>query len=109
MTQTQLGKGLGTNGADVSKAVVLGWEKDRHSPRADQLAVICERLAVNPDWLLMGAEQGLSVDAQRVAREFDSFDATDREHILSLWTVMLKVARRDIDPQDVRRFAGTVK
>lgn len=106
MTQTQLGAGLGTDGADVSKAVVLGWEKDRHAPRTDQLAVICTRLTVNPDWLLMGHERldALSPDAEQIARDFDTFGEVDRQHILSMWTVLLKVARKPLEVPARNKF-----
>lgn len=55
MTQTDLGKGLGTDGADVGKQVVYGWEKDQHYPRVDQLMQICEKLSCSADYLLFGA------------------------------------------------------
>jgi transcriptional regulator with XRE-family HTH domain len=54
LTQDGLGKGLGTDGKDASKAVVYGWEKDQHFPRVDQLALICERLGCSADYLLFG-------------------------------------------------------
>lgn len=54
MTQTELGKGLGTDGADVGKQVVYGWEKDQHYPRVDQLILICEKLSCSADHLLFG-------------------------------------------------------
>lgn len=54
LTQDGLGKGLGTDGKDASKAVVYGWEKDQHFPRVDQLVLICERLGVTADYLLFG-------------------------------------------------------
>lgn len=54
LTQEGLGKGLGTRGKDVGKSVVYGWEKDQHFPRADQLALICQALGVDADYLLFG-------------------------------------------------------
>ena len=55
MAQTELGKGLGTDGADVGRQVVYGWEKDQHYPRVDQLILICEKLSCSADYLLFGA------------------------------------------------------
>ena len=54
LTQAQVGKGLGTDGADAGKSVVYGWERQGHYPRADQLAMICERLDCSADELLTG-------------------------------------------------------
>ena len=56
LTQGELGRGLGTDGADVGKSVVYGWEKDQHHPRVDQLALICKRLNCSADYLLLGEE-----------------------------------------------------
>lgn len=72
-TQTDLGKGLGTDGKDVTKAVVYGWEKDLHFPRVDQLALICDRLAVGADWLVFGrtASTSLSPDVAELATAAD--------------------------------------
>ncbi len=54
LTQQELGKGLSTDGADASKSVVYGWEKDQHYPRVDQLVLICRRLNCSADYLLFG-------------------------------------------------------
>lgn len=54
LTQTEVGKGLGTDGVDVGKSVVYGWERKNHYPRADQLALICQKLKCSADWLLTG-------------------------------------------------------
>jgi transcriptional regulator with XRE-family HTH domain len=70
LTQEQLGKGLGTDGKDVTKAVVSGWEQDQHSPRADQLRMMCERLDCSADFLLLGrsaAPSGLSPEMAELA------------------------------------------
>lgn len=56
LTQDGLGKGLGTDGKDVGKSVVYGWEKDQHMPRVDQLLLICQRLDCSADYLLFGKE-----------------------------------------------------
>lgn len=54
MTQADLGVGLGTDGADVGKQVVYGWEKEQHYPRVDQLILICQKLNISADYLLFG-------------------------------------------------------
>lgn len=55
MTQADLGRGMGNEGADLMKASVSAWEVDRSSPNVDQLRLICDRLCVSADWLLFGA------------------------------------------------------
>lgn len=55
LTQDQLGEGLGTGGKNVGKAVVYGWEKDQHSPRVDQLALMCAKLGASADYLVLGS------------------------------------------------------
>lgn len=64
LSQDELGKGLGARrkGAspvDAGKQVVLGWEKNRHFPKADQLAGICEKLGCSADYLLFGGQAPL--------------------------------------------------
>lgn len=66
MTQTDLGKGLGTGGADVGKQVVYGWEKDHHYPRVDQFTQICRKLECSADYLLFGKDTA-APSAQLVA------------------------------------------
>lgn len=63
LTQEALGKGLGTDGKDASKAVVYGWEKDQHFPKADQLVLICEKLDESADYLLLGRRPAASMPA----------------------------------------------
>jgi transcriptional regulator with XRE-family HTH domain len=84
LTQDQLGKGLGTDGKDVGKAVVYGWEKDQHSPRADQLAMICERLGTSADYLLFGrvAEASLLPEVSRLASDINQLPSGQRELVL---------------------------
>ena len=65
LTQEALGKGLGTDGKDASKAVVYGWEKDQHYPRVDQLVLICNKLECSADYLLFGkAAQASAVNPE---------------------------------------------
>lgn len=86
LTQDGLGKGLGTDGKDASKAVVLGWEKNRHFPRVDQLAMICERLTVSADYLLFGtkAESDLPQEVLRLASAIEALSADERDLIAKL-------------------------
>lgn len=61
MSQEELGRGLGARKkgdpeSDAGKQVVLGWEKNRHFPKADQLAQICKKLNCSADHLLFGTE-----------------------------------------------------
>lgn len=60
LTQGELGRGLGTDGADAGKQVVYGWEKDQHYPRVDQLIKICQKLNCSADFLLFGVESAVS-------------------------------------------------
>lgn len=79
LTQQELGRGLGTDGADASKSVVYGWEKDQHHPRVDQLILICERLGVSADYLLFGTHPDFTPEALSVAKWFDKLtDQRDR-------------------------------
>lgn len=71
LTQEQVGKGLGTDGADVTKSTVYGWEKSGHFPRADQLALICDRLDCSADWLLTGAKNEWPFSRELRQRVFD--------------------------------------
>jgi transcriptional regulator with XRE-family HTH domain len=99
LSQTQLGKGLGTNGKDATKAVVNGWEKGRHFPRVDQLALICGRLDCSADYLVLGKEPvalELSPEAARVAADIDTFqDAEQREWVLGMCRHSIQVVRKD--------------
>lgn len=87
LTQTQLGLKLGAHNQDAGKQVVMGWEKDQHFPKVDQLVLICNRLDCSADFLLFGEtrETGLSPEAIQVARTLDSFTGEDRRHVLTHW------------------------
>jgi transcriptional regulator with XRE-family HTH domain len=79
LTQQELGQGLGTDGANASKSVVYGWEKDQHAPRVDQLMMICERLSCSADYLLFGKQANLTPEALRIAGWVDKLtDPRDR-------------------------------
>lgn len=72
LTQDQLGQGIGTKGKNATKAVVVGWEKDRHFPRVDQLVLICKKLDTSADYLMFGKveESKLRPELQEIIRAF---------------------------------------
>lgn len=84
LTQADLGKGLGTDGKDAGKAVVYGWEKDLHFPRADQLAMLCERLGVGADYLLFGkvAESALLPEVAALASKISEMEREQLDFVL---------------------------
>lgn len=107
LTQEGLGKGLGTDGKDASKAVVYGWEKDQHFPRTDQLELICKRLNCSADYLLFGKEDaaGLTPEVAAVAEKIDAFPVPERGRVLRLVRQLLELA-----DESVRRdFADSEK
>lgn len=89
-----MGKGLGTDGADASKSVVYGWEKDQHFPRVDQLVLICERLDCSSDYLLFGkvAPSEWSKESAEIAAELDSMLPRQRAWTLSNIRTILEVS-----------------
>jgi transcriptional regulator with XRE-family HTH domain len=95
LTQTQLGQGLGTDGADASKAVVYGWEKDQHFPRVDQFALICEKLKVSPDFLLLGvaSEGSLSPELAQLAAAIETLTPKWKDWVLMTLREAIKLAR----------------
>jgi transcriptional regulator with XRE-family HTH domain len=100
LTQEQLGRGLGTDGKDVTKAVVSGWEQDQHSPRADQLRMICERLGCSADFLLLGvASSGsLSPELSQLAAAIEQLSPRWREWLLMNMREAVKLAREADEP-----------
>jgi transcriptional regulator with XRE-family HTH domain len=94
LTQEQLGKGLGTDGKDASKAVVYGWEKDQHYPRVDQLELICNKLNCSADFLLFGVENvsGLRPEVAAVAKKINDLTDKQRAWVLSTLVHVLEVA-----------------
>lgn len=54
ITGEELGRGVGPDGKDASKASVSDWERERHYPKADQLRIICMKLGISSDELLFG-------------------------------------------------------
>jgi transcriptional regulator with XRE-family HTH domain len=102
LTQEGLGKGLGTDGKDASKAVVYGWEKDQHFPRVDQLAMICQRLEVSADYLLFGtiAESALLPEVATVAAEVNSFPPKHRRVALAHIRQILDLVNETLQATD---------
>lgn len=100
LTQTDLGRGLGTDGADVSKAVVYGWEKDQHHPRVDQLALICKRLNCSSDYLLFGidASTQLSTEVASIAVDLDQLKDTARSYALRMCREVISFAKNGGNP-----------
>lgn len=98
LSQDALGKGLGTpdedgKRTDAGKQVVLGWEKGRHFPKVDQFALICNRLGCSSDYLLFGAEGGLSGQATELGRELDAIgNPQEREQAFQICRGTIRMA-----------------
>lgn len=86
MTQSQLGQGLGTDGADAGKQVVYGWEKDQHYPRVDQLILICQKLNCSADYLLFGVETSVSPRYLVAKNAVDALSDVERVELLAAIT-----------------------
>lgn len=54
-----LGRGLGTGGKDVTKQTVNGWLKGKHYPKVDQLVLICEKVGMTPDELVLDEQPSM--------------------------------------------------
>jgi transcriptional regulator with XRE-family HTH domain len=93
MTQADVGKGLGTDGKDAGKAVVYGWERDQHQPRADQLILICQRLGVSADHLLFGVSD-LSPEARQLVSELDAVAPDVRPRVLAMIRDLMALTSR---------------
>lgn len=100
LTQSQLGEGLGTDGADCSKAVVYGWEKDQHFPRVDQLALLCRRLDTTADYLLFGQVSAGSLlpDVSEVASAISSLPERQRNWVLMTAKEAISLAQETMAP-----------
>jgi transcriptional regulator with XRE-family HTH domain len=97
LTQEALGKGMGTDGTDASKAVVWGWEKGHHFPKVDQLTLICDRLGVSADHLLFGREAlNVGPEAAEVAAALDSLPKAQRDWVLRTVRDAIELARETI-------------
>ena len=80
MSQAELGRGLGEDGKDSSKAVVSGWEKNRHFPKVDQLIKICSRLGCSADFLCFGVQARWPLTLVEQAR-YDRLDEKQKGHV----------------------------
>lgn len=98
LTQEGLGKGLGTDGKDASKAVVYGWEKDQHFPRTDQLELICAKLNCSADYLLFGkeAEATLTPEVAMAAAAIEALPTPERDRVLRLVRQLLELAEESV-------------
>lgn len=93
LSMEALGEGLGTDGKDVTKQTVWGWEDGRHFPKTDQLFEICRRLNCSADYLLFGTEAALSPAAAELGRELDAVaDPQEREQAFQLCKGTIRMA-----------------
>ena len=67
LTQTALGEML-----SLSKQAVAAWEQGRNQPNAAQLALLCECLKVDANYLVLGVHNAISQDAARIAVAYDA-------------------------------------
>lgn len=108
LTQDQLGEGLGTDGADASKAVVLGWEKNRHFPRVDQLMMICEKLGTSADYLVFGKvpDSQMRPEVQEIAAALGRLTADQFSFAMQGIRYALEAAalKKPADQKDERKF-----
>lgn len=94
LTQTDLGRGLGKDGADASKQSIRDWEKGDHYPKVDQLALLCQKLGCSADFLVFGAERAASPQAAELAAEFDKIPSQqDRDRAFLLCRGAIQLAR----------------
>ncbi len=95
LTQQELGRGLGTDGADASKSVVYGWEKDQHYPRVDQLILICRKLHCSADYLLFGVGKPQAAASPQVIEAQRAVSALSDEDRLALFAAIMQPALPD--------------
>jgi transcriptional regulator with XRE-family HTH domain len=84
LSQEALGALLGGN-EPATKQTVYGWEKDKHFPRVDQLALLCEKLGCSADYLLLGSNppaKPISSEAAEVAYLIDALDPTRKKALI---------------------------
>lgn len=67
LNQEQLGELL-----SLTKQAVAAWEQGRNQPNVSQLERLCQKLEVDANYLVLGSSLGLSDEALRLARAFDS-------------------------------------
>lgn len=68
-----LAKGLGTDGKDLKRAAVSGWETGKSSPNCQQLKLICQRLEKSADYMLFG-NVGLTPQVMELASILQAID-----------------------------------
>lgn len=104
LTQDQLGVDLGVDHKNSSKSVVVGWEKNRHFPRADQLATLCERHGWSADYLLLGtvSESSLQPEVLAVAGAINELSPPRRAKFLASVKQFIEDAR-EADTQEAER------
>lgn len=106
LTQEGLGKNLGTDGKDASKAVVYGWEKDQHYPRVDQLVLICDKLDESADYLLFGRRPtvaNLTPEVSALAEAIEKLTKPQRD-----WVLMVLRNTIELAPQAIPNTAPNV-
>lgn len=106
LSQERLGEGLGVNESDVTKQTVYGWESNKHSPTARQLALLCERLGHSADWFLFGKElhdlrmevipAGVGDSIEPLAALLMPVDPATRETIATLLADMARHPERGV-------------
>lgn len=116
LTQDDLGKGLATGGENAGKQVVLGWEKNRHFPKVDQLAAICKRHKWSADYLLFGTTAGAAwpFSAELHAKvsklepdDIAALEAVMRAHLrMAPLDEALRQSARDLEELEQRRRGG---
>jgi len=87
LTQTELGRGLGADGADIGKQVIAGWENNRYVPRLEQFAKLCDRLHCSADVLLFGraVPVGVSTEVLELSDIADRLPLQERSKLFFLW------------------------
>lgn len=95
LTQEELGRGLGTDGKDVGKAVVYGWEKEQHFPKVDQLEILCRRYRWSADFLVLDqvGTSDLAPDVAELVSEMNDLPAKHRDWVLMTLREAVKLAR----------------
>lgn len=73
---------------DLGKQSVSHWEKGRNAPELHVLVVVAKEIGKSLDWLVLGiGTDGLSRDAQELAREFDALDQESRARFQAALTL----------------------
>lgn len=89
MTQTEVAQMLTESGYETGKAAVSAWETGRNVPDTLVLKRLAKHYKVTADFLL-GAEEAISLEAMRIAMEFDSLSENDRKKSAAMWAAFFK-------------------